>query len=263
MSESTSVRIVKNTYYSNWGDRIGYPLAGLLAKLFCKVSFITPNKVTLVSFFVFFLGCFFLVFDFPYHMLIAAILIFAGYIGDDVDGQLARITKRHSVIGDYMDKALDVLKIFLITFFSGFSVYLKTGEIVYLVFGFVACFFFNYRYYIKLETMFSVFSRDQRYFEKSSKMRYDKEREMDKLYSRRAMTIKESIKLFWIKNRTLLIFDEAEFVIFVAMGAIFNKLEFVLMFMVLTQVFWGFWRLFERGLQLNSGSEKLFLPMRK
>lgn len=259
----SSMRIVKSTYYSNWGDRIGYPLARLLVEPLSKLPFITPNGVTLTAFILFTLGCIFLVTSFPYHMTAGAILIFAGYIGDDIDGQLARIKGMHSTIGNYMDKVLDVLKIFLLTFFSALSVYLTTGNILYLLLGFVACFFFNFRYYIKLESMFSALSRDEKYLEKSAKKRKEMEEEMDNLYMRKAKTIKEALQIFWVKNRTIFFVDEAEFALLTTLGVILNKLDLSLWILAVSQIILAFWRLIERGGQLHKNSRNLLLPMRK
>jgi len=263
MSDISSMRVVKSTYYSNWGDRIGYPLARFLVEPLNKLPFITPNGVTLTAFTLFAFGCLFLVISFPYHMIVGAILIFVGYIGDDIDGQLARIKGESSVVGDYMDKVLDILKIFLITFFSALSVYLTTGNILYLFLGFVACFFFNFRYYIKLESIFSALSRDEKYLEKSAKKRREKEKEMDSLYVRKAKSLKEAVQIFWIKNRTIFFVDEAEFALFTALGAILNKLNLSLWVLAVSQVILVFWRLIERGRQLHKNSKDLLLPMRK
>ncbi len=263
MGDISSIRVVKSTYYSNWGDRIGYPLARFLAGPLSKLSFITPNGVTLTAFALFALGCLFLVVSFPHHMTAGALLIFAGYIGDCIDGQLARIIGKSSIIGDYIDKVLDVLKIFFVTFFSGLSIYLTTGNILYLLLGFVACFFFNFRYYILHESMISVLYRDEKYLEKSVKTRKEMEKEMDSLYERRAKSLKEAIQIFWVKNRTIFFVDEAEFVIFVVFGVIFGKLNLVLWILAISQVILVFWRLIERGRQLHKNSEDLLLPMRK
>jgi len=196
-------------------------------------------------------------------LLIGGILIFAGYVGDDIDGQLARVTKKSSTIGDYLDKVLDVLKIFLVTFFSGLSVYLTTGNIIYLLLAFIACFFFNYRYYIKLETLFSASSRDEKYLDKSSEKRKEVEQKMDTLYSRKAKSFADALYIFWVKNRTLLIVDEAEFAIFVSLGAIFNRLPLVLWILAIAQISWAIFRGFERGRQLHTNSKNLLLPLRK
>ena len=48
----------------------------------------------------------------------------------------------------------------------------------------------------------------------------------------------ETREEFWV--------DEAEFVIFTSIGAIFNQIELVLWILAVSQILIAFWRLFER-----------------
>ncbi len=258
------MRVVKSTYYSNWGDLFGYKIAHFVLPALVKIKFLTPNQVTLISFTLFAIGSFLLLFshNFPVN-IISGFLIFAGYIGDDIDGQLARETKKYSVIGDYLDKVLDVVKIFLVTFFSSLAVYFQTNNIVFLLIGFIACFGFLLRYYIKLETMFSALSRDNKFLDKSAQKREVLEHEMDVLYSKNPRNVADFLKISWIKNRMVFIVDEAEFAIFTAIGAIFGQLWLSLLIIATAQVVVVVWRVFERGTQLKNNSVNLLRPLRK
>ncbi len=71
------------------------------------------------------------------------------------------------------------------------------------------------------------------------------------------------VKLFWLKNRSIFWVDEAEFVVFTSIGAIFNKIEEVLWILAMSQGLIAFWRLFERGYQTHKAKEMLLDPMRK
>lgn len=256
------MRVVKSTYFSNWGDLFGYKIAAFFVPFLAKISFITPNIVTITAFTSYALGCILQLGS--YHLsLLGGLMVFAGYIGDDIDGQLARITKKYSTLGDYLDKVLDVLKMFLVTFFPGLGVYLKTGDPLYLALAFIACFFFMYRYYIKLESMFSAYSRDEKYFAKSSEVRVEREKEMDHLYNKKASSVGEMVGILWIKNRTFFFVDEAEFAILLAIFAAFGRVDLYLWVVALAQVLIAIFRVFERGGQLQSNSSKLLEPMRK
>ena len=257
------MRIVKSTYYSNWSDRVGYPLAGFFVKPLSKVSFVTPNMVTIAAFSIYIFGCISLLLNYPYHNIAAAFLIFFGFVGDDMDGQLARITKKYSTLGDYLDKVLDVFKIFVVTLCGGLAAYFATGNVIYIVLGFVICFGFSYRYYIKLETIFSMMSRDEKYLEKSALKRKELEEKMDILYSHKANSIKDAIKLSAIKNRTFLFFDEAEIAIVIGIGAALGYLGTALWIVAIAQVIIAAFRVFERGRQLTQNSDDLLKPMRK
>lgn len=256
------MRVVKSTYYSNWGDLFGYKIAHFLLPSAVKLSFLTPNMVTLAGFTLFLVGSICLLLSYPLNIL-GGVLILAGYIADDLDGQLARETKKYSIIGDYLDKVLDIVKIFVITFFAGLSVYLSTHNTLYVVLGFISAFFFMLRYYIKLETMFSAISRDEKYLEKSSEKRGELEHKMDILYSKKPSTFTEFISITWIKMRTIFLVDEAEFAIFVAIGTLFNAVWVSLWVIAVAQVIIALWRGFERGYQLTTNSERLLQPLRK
>lgn len=255
--------IIKNTYYSNWADNFGYPIAWYLLQFIKKFDFITPNLVSLFSFGLFMFGSFSLFLDYPFHLYIGAILIILGYIGDDIDGQLARVKKMGSVFGDFLDKVLDVLKIYIITASLSYAVFLQTNNPLFIFLGFTACFFFNFRYYIKLETMFGKTDREKDYLDKSSLIRNQTIDNLDKTLEENSKTFTGKMKNFFIMNRTFLFVDEAEIAVIVSIGAIFNRLELSLWILVIAQVLWGFYRFYERGNQVNSNSDKLYLPMRK
>ncbi len=256
------MRVVKSTYYSNWGDLFGYKIAHLLLPLAVKIPYLTPNIVTLMSFASFALGSIFLLLPFPLKVF-GGLMIVAGYIGDDLDGQLARETKKYSIIGDYLDKVLDIIKIFVITFFAGLSVYLTSGNVLFIILGFVSAFFFMLRYYIKLETMFSSISRDEKYLEKSAEKRGELEHKMDLLYAKKPESVSEFFSILWVKMRTMFLVDEAEFAIFICVGAIADRIGLVLCVIAISQVLIAVWRGFERGYQLTTNSNRLLHPLRK
>ncbi len=249
--------IIKSTYYSNWADIFGYPIAYFLMKIIKKFDFITPNIVTLFSFSLFTFGSVSLFLNYPYHLIVAAICIFMGYIGDDIDGQLARAKNLSSPIGDYLDKVLDVLKIFIINSSLAFAAYLQSGNILHVFLGFIACFFFMFRYYIKLETMFSIINADSSYLSKSAAVRKEKEVEIEK-------KAKSSlVQSLWIRNRIFFWVDEAEFAVLVSLGALFNKLDLILWTLAVSQLLISSWRFYERITQIKSNSKKLLEPLRK
>lgn len=254
MRGKISKEVIKSSYFANWADIFGFPIAYSLLPLVLPFKFITPNIVTIIAFSLYTLGCVFLFLDFPYHNFLAAFLVFAGFIGDDLDGILARTRNLSSTIGDYLDKVLDILKIFLITLSVSIAVYFQTFNILYVFLGFTACFLFMYRYYIKLETMFSKINSDPKYLERSAQKREELTQSLDKI---------TGIKSYWIKNRTIFFVDEAEFVIITAIGAIFDKLEYSLWVLAISQILITIFRLFERGYQLNTNSENLLKPLRK
>jgi len=259
----TQKKIIEPPYFSNWADLFMPKIANMILPLVSKFKWITPNMVTLVSFFLYASGCLFIFIDIQYHLYFTAILLPIAYIGDCLDGQLARTKNLFSDMGNYLDKVVDVLKIYMITISLAYSAYITTDHAIYIFLGFTACFFFNFRYYIKLETIFSQFNQDPQYLVKASERRQElylsKQREYEKL----SASFLGRIKLFWLKNRSIFWVDEAEFVIFTSIGALFNQIELVLWILAVSQTLIAFWRLFERGYQTHKAKEKLLDPMRK
>lgn len=256
-------RIVEPPYFSNWADLVFPKIANHILPLFTIIPGITPNRITVFSFLVYAFACFLLFIPFPYHLVLTAVLLPLAYILDCVDGQLARTQKTSSSVGDYLDKVLDVLKIYIVTLSLAIAVYQKTHEILPIFLGFTACFFFNFRYYIKLETMFSAVNKDPEYLQKSRLLRYQLYETFGEKYKQLSKTFLGTLKVLWYKHRSIFFVDEAEFVVFTSLAALFNKLEWALWILAVSQVGIAAWRFFERMYQIKTFSDRLYWPMRK
>ncbi len=255
--------VVKPVFFANWADLIGFPLARKLLPFVLHFRFLTPNVITITAFLSYLLGCLFLVIDIPYHNVLTAVLLPVAFLLDDLDGQVARAKKLSSKIGDYLDKTLDVLKIYLVTICLSFAAFYKTNGVIYIFLGFTACFFFNYRYYIKLETMFSQINSDPEYLNKSSAMRDSLAKKLTEKYTYLSKSTIGKLKVFWLKNRIIFFVDEGEFAIFTAIFALLNTPELALWILSISQVLIALWRFIERGYQTAALHEALLKPMRK
>lgn len=255
--------LIEPPFFSNWADLVFPKLANKLLPFVAQIKWITPNYVTFASFFLYSIGSLLLFIPLSHHLLLSAIFLPVSYILDCLDGQLARATQRGSQLGDYFDKTLDVLKIFIITMSLAIASFLKTNEIIYIFLGFFACFFFNFRYYIKLETMFSAVNRDKDYLTKSRNIRLDLYKQYEEKYRKASTTLKGKLFVFFHKNRAIVFVDEAEFVVFTSISALFNKVEIALWIFAISQFIISVWRFYERGRQLQTNSSRLLLPMRK
>lgn len=260
---SIQTNVIEPPYFSNWADLVMPKLANKILPYAASIKWLTPNHVSVFAFFLYALGCVFLIWEVPYHFIYTAILLPIAYILDCLDGQLARATKQMSALGDYLDKTLDVLKIYIITGLLSFAVYRETQDILAIYLGFTACFFFNYRYYIKLETMFSATNKDQDYLAKSSAKRKELYKQFGEQYNMWSKTLFGKIKVFLHKNRAFVFVDEAEFVVFTSVAALLGRPEIALWAFAISQPIIAFWRLYERGKQITTFSDRLYWPMRK
>lgn len=256
-------RIIEPPFFSNWADLFMPKIANALLPVAMKFNFLTPNFITLFSFALYAAGCLMIFADIPNHAYYAAVLLPLAYIGDCLDGQVARAKRLSSPLGNYLDKVLDVLKIYVLCMSLAYAAYRETHDVVYVFLGFSACFFFNFRYYIKLETIFSQCSRDSGYLAACAARRQELYRQKEAEYERHAASFVGKIKLFWLKNRSLFWVDEAEFVVFTSIGMLCGSAEAVLWVLGPSQALIACWRLFERGYQTQAAPEQLLDPMRK
>lgn len=254
--------IVEPPYFSNWVDQIMPKIANLLLPLVARINFITPNHLTLASFLLYLFGSVILFTDYELRYWVILLLPLS-YIFDCMDGQLARLKSMGSELGNYLDKTLDVLKIYIITLSLSLAVYFQTFNILHLILGFTACFFFNYRYYIKHETLLSQFSKDSNYLEKSKQVRLNLYKSLNQKHKENSRTMIGKLKVFLFWQRSIFFVDEGEFIFFTILGILFNRLDLVLWVFAISQTFFGFWRLFERGYQITHKSDRLLLPMRR
>jgi len=253
--------VIEPNYFSNWGD-LWYPrLANMLLKTASRIELLTPNMVTITSFLLYTLAALLIVVRGDWAILPVLLLPFS-YILDCLDGQLARYTGKSSAIGDYLDKTLDVLKIGIINAAMSIAAYKLTGETYYFLLGFLSCFGFLFRYYIKLETMFIAISRDKDYLDKSRERRQELYAELEVRRSS-PKTIKQRLGWLWFRHRSVFALDEAEHVTFGAVAALMHRPDLWCWLFGIGQIAIAVVRLIERGRQLVSNPEALTHPLRK
>ncbi len=253
--------VIEPNFFSNWGD-LWYPkLANTLLIPASKIASLTPNRVTVVSLVLYSVAAGLIVVGGAWSF-VAAVLLPLSYVLDCLDGQLARYTGKMSAIGDYLDKTLDVLKIFIINAAMAIAAYDLTGKSFYLVLGLVSCFGFLFRYYIKLETMFGAVSRDDKYLDKSRELRQALYVDLE---ARRTepKDLRQKLSWLWFRNRSFFALDEAEHVTLGALAALVLRPDLWIWIFAISQFSIAFIRLVQRGNQLARRPESLIYPLRK
>jgi len=134
---------------------------------------------------------------------------------------------------------------------------------MYVFLGFIASFFFNFRYFIKLDTLLGLAERDHNYFDKCSQRRKILLIELQDKYQALSKGFFNKIKLFWFKNRIFFWFEDDILVFLTSLAVFFNQKELILWIFALSQMVIAFWRLFERGYQISKNHDQLFNSIRK
>jgi phosphatidylglycerophosphate synthase len=117
------------------------PPAAILVKAVFKTS-VTPNQLTLCSFFFGLLAGFAYLGGRPAFFVVGGILVMISTIFDCADGMLARGKKMTSRYGAYLDLFLDRIVDFAVLSGASFGFYSYTGNFRFLVFGLVTIGFY-------------------------------------------------------------------------------------------------------------------------
>ncbi len=110
------------------------PASRVLTRMFLNTP-ISPNQITLSSFFLGLLSAFlFLQGSYATHVLAAMLLVLSTWV-DGADGEIARLKFMETDIGKKLDIYCDNIIHFFVFTAIGFGVYEKTGESIYLYIG--------------------------------------------------------------------------------------------------------------------------------
>ena len=133
-----------------WSRVFATPIANLILSGIADWSFITPNRLTILSFILTILTAFFILSGSSKNLFIAGIILQLAYIIDCMDGQLARYHQTVSRIGSFFDKLSDYIKFPIIllglTINTHYHYELST---IPAILGILSVFFIGYLSYLK------------------------------------------------------------------------------------------------------------------
>lgn len=183
-----------------------------LTKLFLKTS-ITPNQITVISVFVFFIGMSLFLFGKTGFAILGALCVFFATILDGSDGEVARFRQTKNPVGGlYVEPVSHDIQYGLMFFILGIAAYLSTKSFLPLVFAFAASTF-------KLMTRLL----ENRYWFMTKAIVSDEEiKELRKNFSARP-----AYKRFlsWVKRNTM---TSNGLILPLLLAAIFSKLSWFL-----------------------------------
>ena len=113
------------------------PASRVLTRLFLNTS-ISPNQITLISFFLGLISAFLFSRGYYESSVIASVLLVLSTWVDGADGEIARLKFMESDIGKKLDLYCDNIIHFLVFTAIGYGVFLKTSETLFLYLGSLA-----------------------------------------------------------------------------------------------------------------------------
>jgi hypothetical protein len=154
----------------------------------------------------------------------------------------------------------DQIKIFLFFVSSSYAAYEKTQDITVIFLAFTGVSFYYFRVYVKYLTMFIEMENNPNYLadcDKNKPPKKDNVAGPGKGFLNNALwLLKEQRKFF--------LFNEAVFIFLVSFGLIFNQLTPILWIFAISQVYYGFRRSWQRGVQIyRHQHDDLLKPMEK
>ena len=120
-----------------------YPvLSPYISYFFVNYFPFTPNQISILWGIIGLIGAFFIAIGGYWYMLIGILIYHAGFILDCTDGELARLKKKTSLGGAYLDKFLHQVHRSVLVLALGIGVYNTSGHILYFYFGAFSSLFF-------------------------------------------------------------------------------------------------------------------------
>jgi len=133
-----------------WSRVFATPIANLVLSGIADCSFITPNRLTILSFILTILTTAFILSGSSENLFIAGIILQLAYIIDCMDGQLARYRQTVSRIGSFLDKLSDYIKFPIVLLGLTLDAYYHYGSsTIPAILGILSVFFIGYLSYLK------------------------------------------------------------------------------------------------------------------
>jgi len=229
-----------------WSSFITAPLAIIANYWAVDVPWLTPNRITLASFLVAVLATLCILVGGLGFFIASAILIHLSHVLDCMDGQMARFRHVSSPVGSYYDRLTDQVQVALWFGAVGYAAYAQTLSVIPVFLALIGIAFYGLRGYAKYTALEIETARDADY---PTKMAQQK-----KMEPAAGLAFGLSANLTWIfkEQPKILAFDEGVFIFMLSAGLIFDKLTPMLWIFAASQVFWGTFKSWQRGKNIDA-----------
>ena len=222
-----------------WSSFVTSPLAIALNYFVVDVRWLTPNRLTLLSFLVAVLSSGFILANSPGNFIIAAALINFSHVLDCMDGQMARYRAATSLTGSYYDRFTDQLQVIIWFGAIGYAAYSQSHSVTPLVLTFVGVTFYLLRGYGKYICLHTMMQRDSNYLDRLAA----------KLNEQQAVSaaglgfgLGANLRWFLAQQKKVLEFTEGVFIFMLTMALIFDVLTPMLWVFAVSQLVLGLLR---------------------
>ncbi|MFT5469001.1 MAG: phosphatidylglycerophosphate synthase [Verrucomicrobiales bacterium] len=240
----------KNKNDEWWSSFVTSPLAIVANYVVVDWKWLTPNRLTLLSFIVACAATVLIVVGGCLPFILAAVLIHASHVLDCMDGQMARYRGVTSKSGGFWDKITDQIQVILWFGAIGYAANVQSGEILPVFLAFAGVAFYSLRGYAKYVIICTEAGEDPAYLERTT-------REVNEINALREKAAGPghgffaNLRWFVGEQRKFFSFDEGVFIFMLSFALIFNCLTAMLWVFAVSQTIYGVARSIQRGRQLD------------
>lgn len=232
-----------------WSSFVTSPIAIIVNYAAVEHPWITPNRVTAMSFLVAIAASVFVIAGGFSNFIIAAVLIHLSHVLDCMDGQLARYRQVSSPLGSYYDRITDQMQVTMWFGAVGYAAYHQTGTVTPVLLALIGIAFYGLRGYIKYVAIEIEMARDPGYAN----------RRADETKTEIAAGIGFDFRanLTWLvrEQPKILQFNEGVFIFMLSAALLFDGLEPMLWVFAVSQVFWGLLRAVQGGWRIHKTTQ--------
>ncbi len=231
----------KNTNDEWWSSFVTSPLAIGANYFAVDAKWLTPDRITLLSFIVAIVSAVFVVLGGAVNFVIAAILIQASHVLDCMDGQMARYRNTPSALGSYVDRLTDQIQVTVWFGAVGYAAYLQSHDVMPLILAFVGVSFYSLRGYAKYVAIHTEMSRDSAYLVKVATA---KTAPND---AGPGFGFAANLRWFVTEQKKILAFDEGVFIFMLSLALVLDILTPMLWVFAASQLYYGLYRSWQHG----------------
>lgn len=237
-----------------WSSFVTSPLAIGVNYFAVDRKWLTPNRITLLSFAIAIAAALCIVLGGTFYFVAAAILIQISHVLDCMDGQMARYRKTSSAVGSYFDRLTDQIQVIIWFGAAGYAASELSSDIVPLGLAFIGVAFYSLRGYAKYVAIQTEMSLDSTYLTNLSTTKRPAET------AGLAFSFTQNLRWLLAEQRKVLMFNEGVFVFMLSFSLVLNLLTPMLWVFAASQVFLGLSRVYQHGRALDKDRK---LPIRK
>lgn len=219
-----------------WSSFVTSPLAVALNYLVVDFQWLTPNRITLLSFLVALVSCGFILANSPANFVIAALLINLSHVLDCMDGQMARYRESTSLAGSYYDRFTDQLQVIIWFGAVGYTAHVQSQSVIPLLLVFVGVAFYSLRGYVKYVGLHTFMQRDPAYLDQLAAKHCAAQPAIE---AGLGFGPRANLVWFLAQQKKILDFNEGVFIFMLSIALIFNVLTPMLWVFAISQLVLG------------------------